>query len=136
MKWGMMRGGGASISAARLLLRRRSHSAPKMIAASPTMISAISPMLHASTLFSVPHVYQWSSARILLMPYESWVERQIREATERGEYEQSVREIVSDLNHRIAASHRIRVEGPPIVVRVVDVEHAVAAWRRRRRSAG
>jgi len=128
------------------------------------------------------------------MPYESWVERQIREATERGEFdnlpgqgksikglngrdeenwwvkaylereqlplplptslalrkevtelpdtladvpdEQSVREIVSDLNHRIAASHRIRVEGPPIVVRVVDVEHAVAAWRRRRRSSG
>ena len=126
------------------------------------------------------------------MPYESWVERQIREATERGEFdnlpgqgkpikglngrdeenwwvkaylereqlplplptslalrkevtelpdtladvpdEQSVREIVSDLNHRIAASHQIRVDGPPIVVRVVDVENAVAAWRRRRRS--
>jgi hypothetical protein len=128
------------------------------------------------------------------MPYESWVERQIRGATERGEFdnlpgqgkpikglngrdeenwwvkaylereqlplplptslalckevtelpdtladvpdEQSVREIVSDLNHRIAASHRIRADGPPIVVRVVDVEATVAAWRRRRRSPG
>jgi hypothetical protein len=127
------------------------------------------------------------------MPYESWVERQIREATERGEFdnlpgqgkpikglngredenwwvkaylereqlplplptslalrkevtelpdtladvpdEQSVREIVSDHNHRIAASHRIRADGPPIVVRVVDVEATVAAWRRRRRSS-
>ncbi|HVD20236.1 MAG TPA: DUF1992 domain-containing protein [Propionibacteriaceae bacterium] len=124
------------------------------------------------------------------MPYESWVERQIREATERGEFdnlpgqgkpikglggrdeenwwvraylereqlplplptslalrkevmelsqtlvdvpdEESVREIVRDLNHRIAASHRIRVDGPPILVRVVDVERIVAEWRRRR----
>ncbi len=165
-----------------------------MIAASPRTISTISPMLHASTLFSVPHVEQTSSARILSMPYESWVERQIREATERGEFdnlagqgkpikglngrdeenwwvkaylereqlplplptslalrkevtelpdtladvpdEQSVREIVSDLNHRIAASHRIRADGPPIVVRVVDVEATVAAWRRRQRSSG
>ena len=164
-----------------------------MIAASPATISTTSPMLHASTLFSVPHVEQRSSARILLMPYESWVERQIREATERGEFdnlpgqgkpikglngrdeenwwvkaylereqlplplptslalrkevmelpetltdvpdEQSVREIVSDLNHRIAASHRIRADGPPIVVRVVDVEATVATWRRRRRSS-
>jgi hypothetical protein len=46
--------------------------------------------------------------------------------------EESVREIVRDLNHRIAASHRIRVDGPPILVRVVDVERIVAEWRRRR----
>jgi hypothetical protein len=50
--------------------------------------------------------------------------------------EQSVREIIRDLNHRIATSHRIRVDGPPIVVRVVNVEATVAAWRRRRRSSG
>jgi hypothetical protein len=29
-----------------------------MIAASPTTINAMSPMLHASTLFSVPHANQ------------------------------------------------------------------------------
>jgi hypothetical protein len=133
-------------------------------------------------------------ARLVPMPYESWVERQIREATERGEFdnlsgrgkpikgltghdeenwwikaylereqlplplptslalrkevkelpetladvteEESVREIVRDLNHRIAISHRIRVDGPPILVRIVDVERAVEDWRRRRQSAG
>jgi DnaJ homologue, subfamily C, member 28, conserved domain len=122
------------------------------------------------------------------MPYESWVERQIREAIERGEFdalpgrgkpirglgrdeenwwvkaylereqlplplptslalrkevmeladtladvpaEQSVREIVKDLNHRIAESHRIRVDGPHIVIGLINVERAVADWRRR-----
>ena len=124
------------------------------------------------------------------MPYESWVDRQIREAIERGEFdnlrgqgkpikgldgrddenwwikaylareqlpfplptalalrkevielsetladisdEESVREIIKDLNHRIAESHRIRVDGPQIVLRLVNVERAVADWRRRR----
>ena len=124
------------------------------------------------------------------VPYESWVDRQIREAIERGDFdnlpgqgrplkglngrddenwwvkaylereqlplplptslalrkevkelpetladvpdEESVREIVKDLNHRIAASHRIRVDGPPIVIGLVNVEQAVADWRRRR----
>src|SRR4029453_66501 len=108
------------------------------------------------------------------MPYESWVDRQIREAIERGEFddlpgqgkpirgltgrdeenwwvkaylereqlplplptalalrkegralpdtladiadEASVREIVTDLNHRIAESHRRRLDSPPIVI--------------------
>ena len=133
-------------------------------------------------------------AKLIPMPYESWVERQIREATERGEFdnlpgqgepikgltgryeenwwvkaylereqlplplptslalrkevkelpetlgdvadEESVREIVRDLNHRIAVSHRIRVDGPPILGRIVDVERAVEDWRRRRQSSG
>jgi len=127
------------------------------------------------------------------MPYESWVERQIREAIERGEFddlpgrgkpirglgrddenwwvkaylereqlplpmptslalrkevmeladtladvsdEGSVREIVKDLNHRIAESHRIRVDGPHIVVGLVNAERAVAEWRGRRSRAG
>jgi hypothetical protein len=93
------------------------------------------------------------------MPYESWVDRQIREAIERGEFdnlpgqgkpikglqetlgdvadEQAVREIVRDLNHRIAESHRIRVDGPPIVIGLVNEDQAVAEWRwRRRRGAG
>jgi len=126
------------------------------------------------------------------MPYESWVDRQVREAIERGEFanlpgqgkpikglngredenwwvkaylerellplplptalalrkevmelaetladvpdEESVREIIRDLNHRIATSHRIRVDGPPIVIGLVNVEQAVAEWRRRRAS--
>ena len=126
------------------------------------------------------------------MPYESWVDRQIREAIERGEFtnlpgqgkpikglngrddenwwvkaylererlplplptalalrkevmelaetladvpdEESVREIIRDLNYRIATSHGIRVDGPPIVIRLVNVEQAVAEWRRRRTS--
>ena len=124
------------------------------------------------------------------MPYESWVDRQIREAIERGDFdnlpgqgkpikglngrddenwwvkaylereqlplplptslalrkevrtlpetladitdEKSVREIVADLNHRIAESYRRRLDGPPIIVGLVDVEQAVADWRRRR----
>jgi hypothetical protein len=124
------------------------------------------------------------------VPYESWVDRQIREAIERGEFddlpgqgrplmgvngrddeswwvkaylereqlplplptalalrkeimalpdtladvadEASVREIVTDLNHRIAESHRRRLDGPPIVIGLVNVERAVAEWRRRR----
>lgn len=118
--------------------------------------------------------------------FESWVERQIREATERGEFdnlpgagqpipglngrddedwwvkgflerekispplptslalrkeiqnlpetladvtdEQTVRAIVTDLNQRILDSHRRKVDGPPIVLRPVDVEQAVADW--------
>ena len=121
------------------------------------------------------------------MPYESWVDRQIREAIERefdnlpgrgrpirglngrdDEFvikalereqlpastadlagapqgghdtpetladitdEKSVREIVADLNHRIAESYRRRLDGPPIVVKLVDIDQAVADWRRRR----
>ena len=119
--------------------------------------------------------------------FESWVERQVREATERGEFdnlpgagqpipgltgrddedwwvrgflerekispplptslamrkeiqnlpetladvtnEQSVREIIADLNQRILDSHRRKVDGPPIILRPVDVEQAVANWR-------
>ena len=124
------------------------------------------------------------------MHYESWVERQIREAMERGEFdnlpgagqpipgltgqdeenwwvkrllereklpmplptslalrkeiaglretladvptEEAVREIVSDLNERIRDTHRRRVDGPPLVIGLVDVEATVAEWRRNR----
>jgi hypothetical protein len=119
--------------------------------------------------------------------FETWVERQIREATERGEFdnlpgegqpipgltgrddddwwvtrflereklpmplppslalrreaaalretladvrdEETVRAIVRDLNHRIVDSHRRRIDGPPVIIRVVDVEQVVADWR-------
>jgi Domain of unknown function (DUF1992) len=122
------------------------------------------------------------------MRYESWVERQIREAMERGEFdnlpgvgkpiagltgqdeenwwvkrflereqipmplptslalrkevaqlpqalagmrdEESVRQIVDELNERIRDSHRRRVDGPPLVVGLVDVEAVLAEWRR------
>lgn len=46
--------------------------------------------------------------------------------------EQTVRAIVADLNRRILDSHRRRVDGPPIVMRPVDVERAVMDWRRAR----
>jgi hypothetical protein len=127
--------------------------------------------------------------------YESWAERQVREAIERGEFdnlpgagqpipglngrddpdwwvkgllereqlpmplptslalrkevielpatladvtdEQTARDIVEELNVRILHSHRHRVDGPPVVVRAVDVEATLAEWRRnRRRRAG
>ena len=121
--------------------------------------------------------------------YESWVERQIREAIERGELdnlpgagkpiagltdsdedwwvkrflqreqiemplptslalrkeiatlqqtladvrtEDTVRAIVADLNERIRDTHRRRVDGPPVVLRPVNVEAVVAEWRRNR----
>jgi hypothetical protein len=122
--------------------------------------------------------------------YESWVERQIREAIERGEFdnlpgtgkpipglngredeywwvkrflereqismplpttlalrkeiadlpetladvrtEEVVRAIVVDLNERIRDAHRRPVDGPPLVLRPVDVEVVVAEWRRNR----
>jgi Domain of unknown function (DUF1992) len=123
--------------------------------------------------------------------FESWVERQIREATERGEFdnlpgagqpipgltgrddehwwvkgflerekispplpttlalrkqvrelpelladvadEVAVREIVAALNERILDSHRRQLDGPPIIIRPVDPEQAVADWRSARR---
>jgi hypothetical protein len=123
--------------------------------------------------------------------YESWAERQVREAIERGEFdnlpgagqpiaglsgrddpdwwvkgllereqlpmplptslalrkeviglpatladvtdEQTARDIVEELNVRIRHSHRHRVDGPPVVVRTVDVEATLAEWRRSRR---
>ena len=122
--------------------------------------------------------------------YESWIDRQIREATERGEFdnvpgagkpipglgdredenwwikglierehitgvlpgslslrketveiadtvadcrtEDQVREIVADLNARIADAHRRGIDGPRIFVRTVDVERVVREWRERR----
>ena len=124
------------------------------------------------------------------MRYESWVERHVREAIERGEFdnlpgagrplpgingredenwwvksllereqlpmplptslalrrevadlpqtladvpdERTVRDIIEDLNRRIRDSHRRRVDGPPIVVKPVDVEQTVTDWRRSR----
>jgi hypothetical protein len=122
--------------------------------------------------------------------YESWVERQIREAMERGEFdnlpgagkpipgltgqdeenwwvkrflereqlpmplptslalrrevadlpqaladvtdEETVYQIIADLNERIRDSHRRPVDGPPVVIGLVDVEAVVAEWRRNR----
>ena len=119
--------------------------------------------------------------------FETWVERQIREATERGEFdnlpgegqpipgltgrddedwwvkgflereklpmplppslalrrevadlreslvdvrsEDTVRAIVTDLNHRIVDSHRRRIDGPPVIIKLVDLEQTLADWR-------
>ena len=120
------------------------------------------------------------------MKYESWTERQVREAIERGEFdnlpgagrpipgingradenwwvksflereqlpmplpttlalrreladlqetladvgdEATVREIVRDLNRRIVDAHR-KPDGPPLVLKLVNVENAVTEWR-------
>ena len=116
------------------------------------------------------------------MKYESWTERQVREAIERGEFdnlpgagkpipgingredenwwvksflereqlpttlalrgeltdlqetladvgdEATVRQIVRDLNRRIVDAHR-NPDGPPMVLKLVSVENAVAQWR-------
>ena len=122
--------------------------------------------------------------------FESWIDRQIREAQERGEFdnlpgagkpipglngrdeedwwvksllerenlrpplpgslmlrreaedieqtvadlrrEEQVREVVEDLNARIIDARRRGIDGPPILVRTVDVERVVRAWRERR----
>ena len=122
------------------------------------------------------------------MRFESWIDKQIREAEERGEFdnlpgagkpipglngrdeenwwvkrflereqipmplptslalrkeiadlpetladvrtEKEARAIVSDLNERIRDTHRRMVDGPPLVLRPVDVEDVVAEWRR------
>jgi hypothetical protein len=121
------------------------------------------------------------------MPVEDWVERQIRTAQERGEFddlpgagkplprrsgdvmewvaeklraentdtrsllppslalrkeledlparlsrvrsEREVRALVADLNRRIKAEILVPSGGPPLLVRPVDVEEAVADWR-------
>lgn len=121
--------------------------------------------------------------------FESWIDRQIREAMERGEFdnlpgagkpiedlgrrrdgdwwikrkleregispvlpttlslrkeasgigevvsdlrsEDQVREVVADLNARIRAAVRRPVDGPPLVLRTVDVERVVRDWRDR-----
>ncbi|MFT4166336.1 MAG: DUF1992 domain-containing protein [Microlunatus sp.] len=124
--------------------------------------------------------------------FESWIDRQIREATERGEFdnlpgagerikgldgrddenwwikgllerenitgllpgplllrkeaaeigetvadcrtETEVREIVADLNARIADGRRRGVDGPNIFVRSVDADRVVREWRERTES--
>ena len=118
--------------------------------------------------------------------YESWIDRQIREATERGEFdnlpsagkplnldpdedwwikaklahedlgallpgplmlrreveriqdtladverESVAREVLDDLNARIREYYRRPAHGPRIIVRLVDVEAELDAWRRR-----
>ena len=124
------------------------------------------------------------------MRFESWAERQVREAIERGEFdnlpgagrplpglngrddedwwvkgflerekismplptslalrkeiaelprtlagvrdEAEVRRLVADLNERIRDSHRRKVDGPPLVLRPVDLEATVADWHNNR----
>ena len=116
------------------------------------------------------------------MKYESWTERQVREAIERGEFdnlpgagkpipgingredenwwvksflereqlpttlalrgeltdlqetladvgdEATVRQIVRDLNRRIVDAHRTP-DGPRLVLKLINVENAVAKWQ-------
>ena len=46
--------------------------------------------------------------------------------------EATARQIVEDLNARIADSHRRKVDGPPIVVALVDVDAVLERWRTNR----
>lgn len=46
--------------------------------------------------------------------------------------EQQVREVVDDLNQRIRQAYLNHHTGPPLTVALVDVEEAVADWRRSR----
>ncbi|MFJ9780423.1 DnaJ family domain-containing protein [Amycolatopsis sp. NPDC101161] len=46
--------------------------------------------------------------------------------------EQQVREVVDDLNLRIRQAYLNHHTGPPLTVALVDVEEAVADWRRSR----
>lgn len=121
-------------------------------------------------------------------PFENWIDRQIREATERGEFdnlpgsgkpltnlaksdenwwikqkleregidlstampeslrlrkeiaeidqrlaglrtEQLVRDHVAALNDQVRRSHRQRIDGPPVVLRILDADAVVARWR-------
>jgi hypothetical protein len=50
--------------------------------------------------------------------------------------EESVRRIVAELNERIRDSHRRRVDGPPLVIGLVDVEAVAAEWRALRQAQG
>ncbi|MCR6490382.1 DUF1992 domain-containing protein [Amycolatopsis sp. OK19-0408] len=54
-------------------------------------------------------------------------ERLTRERTER-----QVRDVVEDLNTRIRQAYLNHHTGPPLTVALVDVEEAVAGWRRSR----
>ena len=188
----MARSGGDIISAARRRFLARSFTAPKTMTATPTTRTAITPTDHGSTRSACHITFRaWVPIeRREGQRFESWVERQIREATERGEFdnlpgagqpipglngrddedwwvkgflerekiplplpttlalrreiadlpetladvpdEESVREIVAHLNERIRDTHRRPVDGPPIVLRVVDADRAVADWAARR----
>jgi hypothetical protein len=64
------------------------------------------------------------------MPFESWVERQIREAQERGEF---VCDLVQDDNARVAEAIRRPQEGPLFAIaRRLDIDEVLAEWVRRR----
>jgi len=126
------------------------------------------------------------------VPFESWVERKIREGMERGEFsgleghgqpiadiddprdelwwlrkklkreefvalqptlqirkdrdealrrigaaqsESRVREILADINRRIAKVNATAITGPPSSVAILDVEEVVARWRATREKA-
>jgi len=46
--------------------------------------------------------------------------------------EKTVREMVADLNGRISESRRKPIDGPPVVLELVDVDEVVRVWRDRR----
>ncbi len=60
--------------------------------------------------------------------------REIDETVAGLRTEAAVRDVVEALNDRILDSHRRRVDGPPVVTAVRDVEAVVARWREGRKA--
>jgi DnaJ-like protein len=70
-----------------------------------------------------------------LLPPALALKREVQDLPERlaGERaEERVREVVADLNERIRQAYLNHHTGPPLTVALVDVEEAVADWRRSR----
>ncbi|WP_410670790.1 DUF1992 domain-containing protein [Amycolatopsis sp. cmx-4-68] len=70
-----------------------------------------------------------------LLPPALALKREVQDLPDRlaGERaERQVRELVEDLNDRIRAAYLNHHNGPPLTVALVDVEAAVADWRRSR----
>ena len=91
--------------------------------------------------------------------FQTWVERQIREAMERGENlsylpatlalrkeaedaltaalqarsEGQVRRILAEINRKILDGNRKAASGPPLDLMPFDVERVVGDWRRRQK---
>lgn len=73
-----------------------------------------------------------------LLPPALALKREVQELPDRlaGERtERQVRDVVEDLNHRIRQAYLNHHTGPPLTVALVDVEEAVADWRRSRASS-
>jgi hypothetical protein len=74
--------------------------------------------------------------------FGTWVERQIRAATERGEFDNlpgagkpidDLDEPHDEINKKIVEGNRKAASGPPLNLMPFDVERVVRAWNERER---